>query len=440
MKALSDRHLNFLRWGLIAVMSVYMISLAAGNICIWDDELFTLHLVDHPISQMWGPIIDDLVHPPLYYYSLKLFLYLFPKDHLSVIPAAKLFSVLWIILLMILGSRMIVKRFGTFSALLFVLLCAGNMTVGYSVEIRMYSMAMCFAGLNALFAERVSRTWETKDLAMLAGMTLFCAYTNYFALFSAAFLWLWLLYEAGKAGKLKAWILTALICFVLYLPWAVTVLLNRKPVADYAAEMSLARALSLFAFPFSCHNTTVSIMFMLFVLTLVGFILLSGKKDLFFLACLFNPILIGLTCIVLSFLFQKFVIGRYLLPGFAILWAGIAAGAAELKRKEIVLPMLAVLDIAMCFFIFQNEANDRIAARNMVAYFEQETAPVYAELGVRDMLVYLCGEREFSPSMEDNPSGRYYVYYWTDDWQRVRYKPRPAKFRLSAQSVEVHTD
>lgn len=440
MKTLSDRHLNLLRYCLIALMSVYMVSLAAGNLCIWDDELFTLHLVDHPITEMWGPIIDDLVHPPLYYYSLKLFLYLFPKDHLSVIPAAKLFSVLWIIVLMILGSRMLEKRFGAFSALLFVLLLSGNMTVGFSVEIRMYSMAMCFAGLTALCAQKVSETWEKWDLFLLGTATLLCAYANYFALFSAAFLWLWLFYEAVKTGKLKVLFITAVVCAILYLPWITTVLIHRKPVADYAAEMTLQRVVSLYVFPFSCHNTTVSVIFMLFVFALIGLIFYSRKADRFFLACILNPLLLGFSCIVLSTLFQKFVIGRYLLSGFAVLWAGIAAAASGLKRKEMILPVIAVLDVLMCFFIFQNEAKDKRAAADLIQYFSQETQPVYAEPGIRDMLIYQCGEREFSPSMEENPSGIYYVYYYTDDWKIVRRKPRAAKFRLSAQAIEVHTD
>ena len=63
-----------IRYVIISVMAIFMFSLAFHNYSIWDDELFTLNLVDHPFSEMWGLIVDDLVHPPLYFYLLKLFL------------------------------------------------------------------------------------------------------------------------------------------------------------------------------------------------------------------------------------------------------------------------------------------------------------------------------------------------------------------------------
>ena len=432
--------LKFARYAVIMIAFFFMLMLAINNYCIWDDEVFTLNIVDNPMSNMWGLIVDDLVHPPLYYYLLKLFLIPFSSNHLSMIQASKIFSIIWVVILMLQGSYLIEKQHSSFSALLFTLFLSGNMSIGYSVEIRMYSMAMCFSALTALYAERISVNGTNREWFFLVLFTMLSAYTNYFGLISVSFFWIWLLFKTEKNYKLVTWFRSAGGCIVLFLPWIITTIINHKSVTDYSVKMTLTRAVSLFAFPFSCRNDLVSIILILFTIFILICSFLLVKPDSFSVLCVINPILIGIVCIIASSVFRKFVIGRYLLPGWGVFWAGVSILTAKLNYKKLIAVSIIILDCFSFYFIYQNEDRDKQICNNMIETFSNENQPVYADKEVQKMLVFLTGNSDFSDSMEKTSSGRFYTYHWSETWLKLRDNGYNivAEFPLSAHEIDVY--
>lgn len=436
-KLLDDRTAYILRVALILVMAVFMCALAYNNFSIWDDELFTLTAIDGTYKHLWDVVVADLVHPPLHYYLLKGFVDLFSTEHLGTVVLAKLFSVFWVVLLMILGSRILARRYGQHTALVFVLLLAGNTVVGYSVEIRMYSMALCATALAYLYANELVHEPVRKNWIWLTIWTVIGIYTNYFAAFALVFLWLVLLGWCWKQKRIKAWLFHALVCVILYLPWVITVLTNYGSITDYDTGLTVKRVIQFFAFPFSCHNDTVSMILILFTVILCVLILRASRKPEFFWVFLLNPIWIGVLCILSSFLFHKFITGRYLLPGWGAFWAGLAIGTARLK-KNWFLPVLVLLDIASCSSVYLNETSDGKVMNAMLDYVE-EHQPMLAESDVYHLLHYLKPEVILTENNDPDARGQRFVYYWSDLYTRLSESDIVMSFPLSVHEICVFT-
>ena len=42
--------------------------------CLWFDEIFSVHAAEQTWSGMWSFVAQDLIHPPLFYALLKLWI------------------------------------------------------------------------------------------------------------------------------------------------------------------------------------------------------------------------------------------------------------------------------------------------------------------------------------------------------------------------------
>lgn len=437
-KLLDDRTAYILRIALILVMAVFMCALAYKNYSIWDDELFTLAAIDGTYKHLWDVVVADLVHPPLHYFLLKGFVGLFSAGHPGTVVLAKLFSVFWVVFLMILGSRILARRYGQRTALVFVLLLAGNTVVGYSVEIRMYSMALCATALSYLYANELVNEPVRKHWLLLTFWTVIGIYTNYFAAFALVFLWLVLLGWCWKQKCVKAWFCHALACVILYLPWVITVLTHYGAISDYDTGLNMKRIIQFFAFPFSSHNEAVSLCLIAVTVLLIGMILVRSKKPEFFWVFLLNPIWVGILCILSSFLFHKFITGRYLLPGWGAFWAGLAIGTSHLK-KNWFLPVLAVIGLLSCIFIYQTEATDRKAMDDLLAYTEAHQ-PMYAETDVRNILVYLNPELDLIEDNDPSTTGERLVYRGSDLYFQLSESNITMTFPLTVHKICVFSN
>lgn len=437
-KLLSDKTAYVLRIALIIVMAVFMCALAYRNYSIWDDELFTLAAIDGTYKHLWDVVVADLVHPPLHYFLLKGFVDLFPIDHLETVVAAKVFSVFWVVLLMVLGSRILARRYGQRTALVFVLLLAGNTVVGYSVEIRMYSMALCATALAYLYANELMHEPVRKNWILMTVWTVIGIYTNYFSAFALVFLWLVLFGYCLKTKHIKKWFEYACAAVILYLPWVITVLTHYGSITDYDTGMNIKRVIQFFAFPFSCHNDAVSLCLIAFTVLLLCMILIPAKKPEFFWVFLLSPIWIGALCILSSFLFHKFITGRYLLPGWGTFWAGLAIGTTRLKKNWFI-PVLAILDLLSCSFIYRNEVSDRQIMNQMLSYVT-ENQPMYAETDVYNLIHYLKPEVTLIENNDPNAGGKRFVYYWSDLYTQLSENDIAVSFPLSVHEICVFSN
>ncbi|MFI3213548.1 MAG: glycosyltransferase family 39 protein [Eubacteriales bacterium] len=225
---------------------------------IWTDEAFTLQLITENMQGITLGTAND-VHPPLYYYLVKLPTYLAGKNLIVL----KIFSIVPMILTYILLAVKVTKYYGKLAAFLAVLFLASiPCSMEFSVQVRMYSLALLCVTGSGIYAyefwkserknessENVTlqtnkitgikeekncsssafvisplQASETTGLKYLIPLILFsvgAAYTHYFAFVSIiavnGFLFLALLFS--KRSLLLKHVVAIIMMFILYIPW-----------------------------------------------------------------------------------------------------------------------------------------------------------------------------------------------------------------------------
>lgn len=141
----------------IIIIGIIFISLGAFHNNIWFDESYSVGLAKHTFKEIWTIGGND-VHPILYYCFLRI-IYLITGGS---ILAYRLFSVIPIAIMIILGYTHIRKDFGEKTGFIFSFLSAflPEMAV-YAIEIRMYSWAILAVTILAIYAYRLVKKDNT---------------------------------------------------------------------------------------------------------------------------------------------------------------------------------------------------------------------------------------------------------------------------------------
>ena len=179
MKKIKLKHIHIL----IIIVGIIFISLSAFHANMWFDESYSAALSNnHTFQEIWSITGHD-VHPPFYYWMLKIVSMIFGNNILCY----RLLSVISIAILGILGLTHIRKDFGEkvgaiFSLLVFIL----PVNIVYASEIRMYGWGMLFVTIMAIYAYRIYTGKSTiKNWIIFAIFSLISAYTHYYGLMSA---------------------------------------------------------------------------------------------------------------------------------------------------------------------------------------------------------------------------------------------------------------
>lgn len=207
---------------MIIILGTIFVSLSAFHTNLWFDESYSVALATHSFKEIWQIGGHD-VHPILYYWLLHIVYLIFGTN----IIVYRLFSVLWMTLLGIIGFTHIRKDFGEKTGIIFTCLTffMPVMCV-YAPEIRMYSLA-CFLGvLMCIYAYRILKQNTKKNWIIFGVSSLALAYTHYYGLMTAGIVNILLfIFTLKKKNEnknyLKYFIIQAIIQIVLYVPWLV---------------------------------------------------------------------------------------------------------------------------------------------------------------------------------------------------------------------------
>ena len=226
---------KYLHIGLIILGAIFIL-LSAFHESIWFDESYSVAISKHNISEIWSIGSND-VHPVLYYIILH-FIGIFTNNS---ILSYRLLSSICVIILGILGYTHIRKDFGEIVGFIFTfLILFMPTTLVYSSEIRMYTLAMLFVTVMAIYAYRIYKSGvSNKNWVIFSIFSLASCYTHYYAL-AASFiinisLFLYFLIKNFKqrnyevkykkySGNLKRSIISAICQVILYLPWLSTLI------------------------------------------------------------------------------------------------------------------------------------------------------------------------------------------------------------------------
>lgn len=207
----------------IAIFAV--ISLRNMNWSIWFDEAFGINLIKYDFGQIASYTAAD-VHPPLYYWLLKIWSDIFGTSEL----AFRSLSLILIIVAIAFGFMLLRRLFGRRAAyfgLLFMII--SPMLVRYSEEARMYSLAVAIttsATYLLVSAKQASRTWKWVLYGILVSLGM---WTHYFTAVVWIAHWVWHYISVVKKKmnlkqKLAAffsreWLLAYGLAIALYVPW-----------------------------------------------------------------------------------------------------------------------------------------------------------------------------------------------------------------------------
>lgn len=339
---------------LFAAALVVFCALLTTNGNFWLDEFFSIEMVQRGWLEIPAATASD-VHPPLYYFILKLFVTVFGEAHIVYRIASFVPYVLTI------GMALVLFRpaFGRFAVLVFLCLMGPNVSsLRFFTEARMYGWALFFVTLCGFAAYKVVDAqaprrgwWITLTVAGLCS-----AYLHYFALLAVCFVYLFLLLYTLRfdRGLLRGWLIAAGVSVVCYLPWVFMAVSNllyqatggfwlqQPPALSETVEMIVGNRLSSWAVLILLCGGIVAFWFWPRVsrkgarwLTVTGLLAAVGVPALGYLA---------------SELLRPMYLSRYFFPVCGLLWLAMAVAAAGLTKRLPVVRVVLVLLILYAMY------------------------------------------------------------------------------------------
>lgn len=162
---------------------------------IWFDEAFSEHITRHSFVDIAKYTIAD-VHPPLYYWVLKVWRMIFGSSELALRSLSLLFLALATVMVYVLVRQLFSRRAAIFSLILLVL---SPMLFRYGIEVRMYTMELCIviaATAALIYAVNKSsrKAWILYGVLVGLGML-----THYLSIVVWAAHAAWLLYQNRRS-------------------------------------------------------------------------------------------------------------------------------------------------------------------------------------------------------------------------------------------------
>lgn len=323
------------------------------------DEYFTLGFIRFPVNELITITAND-VHPPLYYVLLKIINNSsIINDSVFTIFIFRLFSLTPYLIILIVSSTLIQKKYGWLSAGIFSfsLLCMSNFSQFY-ILIRMYSWAILLMLLTFLSIIKIIENNSKKSWALLTIFSILGAYTHYFIAISLVVLFISLscyFLLNKKWNELKFELLSSALIIISYIPWAFTLFHQLTQVHNgYWIEpldfYDIIDCLSFYAV-----NLDVIIyikIFSIILLILITIAIINKYREeqtnenvlmLLGITTFFGTLL---TSIIVSIMFKPILIARYLIIPSVVLWLTISIYIGQLKNEKI----LGILIILLLFF------------------------------------------------------------------------------------------
>src|SRR5574344_424259 len=208
---------------IIIIIGTVFISIGAFHTNLWFDETYSVAISNHSLTDIWNIGGND-VHPILYYILLKIISLIFGNN----IIIFRIFPIMPVVILSILGITHIRKDFGEQTGILFSFLTLFLPIISvYALEIRMYTWIMLFVTVMVIYANRIIKNYIIpKNGIIFSIFSLASAYTHYYGLITAGVVNIILLvylikkYRINKSNNdIKSFTIQALIQIVLYEPW-----------------------------------------------------------------------------------------------------------------------------------------------------------------------------------------------------------------------------
>ena len=340
---------------------------------IWFDESYSAYLVRGNFGEIWNMTAMD-VHPPLYYFALKMWSSIFGTSDFAL----RFMSIFFGLVAIVFIFHAVKRWFGTKTAILATLFAAiSPMFIRYGQEMRMYTMVLLIVAVATYVlslalekgAEKAGRKWWILYAILIAtGM-----WTHYFSAFAWIAHIMMIIYHFGGVKKifknkklLKMIGITYGVAVALFIPWIpsffkqiVTVQSGFwiPPVSFNAVADFIASALF-----FNKAQEVVSWGWVfgtaLLVVFIISFVLVykraneKNRHKIILMSILMGAPVAVMTILSLPPLTSSFV-DRYVLYSIVALWVMFAVVAVMLKngvlRQALITLVLIVAGFGVVF-------------------------------------------------------------------------------------------
>jgi uncharacterized membrane protein len=189
---------------------------------VWYDEVFALSVSRLPFGPMNAALIQDIVHPPLHYYTLHGWFQAFGFGPLQGRLLSVFFGTFAVGIMYFLALYLFDRRTALLSALL---LSCSQLAIMCSQEARPYAQFLFFlVGCAYMFL----RALREKSLAIwigFLGLACLLIYTHYYGFFALGALFLFGFAYRKRYPLQRAWLLGGVGCVALaYAPWLTSII------------------------------------------------------------------------------------------------------------------------------------------------------------------------------------------------------------------------
>ncbi len=204
------------------------------DVCLFFDEIFSLHAAKLSWGNLFWFVAQDLIHPPLFYILLKIWILIGGESLFWVRLFPLIFSIIAIIPFYLLCKQLKLDDWSCVFALTFF--AVNGCLIKYAQEIRMYSVLLCF-GLFSIWL--FVRFWnENKGLFWLILINILLVNTHYFG---------WLIVFSQlisvlilRREKLKQTLLMIDLTGLSFIPWVFQIWQATQINADYKQNLGWA--------------------------------------------------------------------------------------------------------------------------------------------------------------------------------------------------------
>lgn len=323
---------------------------------VWFDEAYSILLAERSFGEIVSLTSQD-VHPPVYYWLLKVWMLLFGSSELALRGLSALFLGLSVGTAGLLLRRTLGRRIALI-ALPFV--AFAPFLLRYGFEIRMYAF-VSFVGIFATYILVVAT--ETADKRkrrlLLAGYALLVAlgvYTLYFM----ALVWLahlaWLVVLARKSKSISLLVegvVAYLASFVLFIPWLPVFLgkASGSTLSPVTSQLDLSHLLGIVTFTFLYHpERDLGVLYGILAVLIVVSVGVLGAyafkradhRRRLYLTLLGGYSMIPIAVLVVVTAFAPIYLERYIahiiIGGYMFVGVAVAVGA-ESKNRWLAAPI-----------------------------------------------------------------------------------------------------
>ncbi|MEP7074787.1 MAG: glycosyltransferase family 39 protein [Acidobacteriota bacterium] len=206
---------RYYRMGLMVLIGAFVGFRLWGltDSCLWFDEIFSVHAAEHSWSSLFAFVARDMIHPPLFYAALKIWIAVGGEGlfWLRLLPV--LLAAIAVIPFLLLCKEICVARSATVLALAF--LAVNGSAIKYSQEVRMYSLLLCLSLFSIwLFFRFFERGTGIFALTAVNVLLVYCHYFGWLVVVTEI-----LAVVIFQRAKIKQIAGTSTAVALAFLPW-----------------------------------------------------------------------------------------------------------------------------------------------------------------------------------------------------------------------------